>query len=143
MKHMENNYDDYGVWSPQIMENIAKKYGEQIRQKIKNEQSDNSAIIANKLLNNNLKMLENANFYSNPYARANLQKIYIKINSVKNMLNVKSLQNTTQNDNFCSENNLNDLKKLSIINLCQVCKLLTDCQSTEKILDIICEIAKL
>lgn len=140
---MENNYDDYGVWSPQIMENIAKKYGEQIRQKIKNEQSDNSAIIANKLLNNNLKMLENANFYSNPYARANLQKIYIKINSVKNMLNVKSLQNTTQNDNFCSVNNLNDLKKLSIINLCQVCKLLTDCQSTEKILDIICEIAKL
>lgn len=141
---MENKYDDYAVWSPQIMENIAKKYGEQIRQKCEKESNLDSLFKSEELLRENLKIIEDASFNANNITCYNLQKIYIKTNSVLKRLNINLLrQKSTSNDNVKNIRSLQDLKKLSIKNLCQVCKCLTDNSNVESVLDLISEIANL
>ena len=138
---MENKYDDFCLCTPDRYAQIAKKYNEQIN---KNNYTDSqeSILKANKLLKENINMLENLQL-GNSNILSSLQKIYIKSYSLEKAINGMIKYNNSDIKSYSLEkaingmikynnsdikisqikiNNINEIKKRSVLNLCEILK---------------------
>ena len=141
---MENKYDDFCLCTPDRYAQIAKKYNEQIN---KNNYTDSqeSILKANKLLKENINMLENLQL-GNSNILSSLQKIYIKSYSLEKAINGMIKNNNS--DIKISQikiNNINEIKKRSVLNLCEILKntLAVDSQMYVLTINLIEEYTKL
>ena len=118
---MENKYDDFCLCTPDRYAQIAKKYNEQIN---KNNYTDSqeSILKANKLLKENINMLENLQL-GNSNILSSLQKIYIKSYSLEKAINgMIKYNNSDIKISQIKINNINEIKKRSVLNLCEILK---------------------
>lgn len=130
---MDNNYKDFCICSPENYEILAKKYSEQLRTKVVNEQYNYSKIL--NLLKENILAIENFNTGFANYDTNYLQKIYIKTYSLFEDVNkINKYSTTIQNNNdknFTKQNaiqhttnannrNIYMIKKSNTNNLCQI-----------------------
>lgn len=141
---MENKYDDFCLCTPDRYAQIAKKYNEQIN---KNNYTDSqeSILKANKLLKENINMLENLQL-GNSNILSSLQKIYIKSYSLEKAIN--GIIKNNDCDIKISQikiNNINEIKKRSVLNLCEILKntLAVDSQMYVLTINLIEEYTKL
>lgn len=130
---MDNNYKDFCICSPENYEILAKKYSEQLRTKVVNEQYNYSKILD--LLKENILAIENFNTGFANFDTNYLQKIYIKTyslfeevnkinkysttiqnNNDKNITKQNAIQHTTKANN----RNIYMIKKSNTNNLCQI-----------------------
>lgn len=130
---MKNNYEDFCIVSPEKYELLAKKYNEQLKTKVVNEQYNYSQIL--NLLEENILAIENFNTRFTNYDTNYLQKIYIKTYSlfedVKKINNYYTTMQNNNDKNFTKQNaiphttnaNINNIyiiKKSNTNNLCQI-----------------------
>lgn len=129
---MKNNYEDFCIVSPEKYELLAKKYNEQLKTKVVNEQYNYSQIL--NLLKENILAIENFNTSFANYDTNYLQKIYIKTYSLfEDVKKINNNSTTIQNNNGKSftiqnaiqhttnaNNNIYIIKKSNTNNLCQI-----------------------
>lgn len=150
---MIDNYDDFCICSPEKYEILAKKYREQLNEKI--NQNGTNFFHLTTLLNENINQFANISTNNSNYLLSNLQKIYIKtyclLDKIKK-LNIgqqnysnrdfnNNLYNKTENEktkenkfmlNKSNQNNIYYIKKYSTNNLCQILIELINTQSQNK-----------